>query len=646
MLQRFSLKLSDAWAMPALHTAAAVYLLSAIVYRVVLAFALLLAEAAPLGAQKGVTSVLAVLFGLGHDLVPLVLIYLLVLAVRLTLPVKQPAPMRRSLSLLLLCLALFWNAMILGSHTNLLFTMNTGFTWSIFVEFFTVLSLREFLSLMTIKDYVAVLFPPVLFMLLVMQRPVRAVSMRAAGVMLGLVFGLLALSWLPLSGRVPDELSMNPHVFFARDAARQLLAASETRPLSTGKQMNVALNQPPFVSDVPEKTPTKLLHVNRSANVVFIILESTATEYIFDTTKYAGGKMPMPYLHSLAEKSLWFTRHFASNNSSPRSIFSIFSGLYESPETRFFSMEKKLRIPHLLDYLGKDYRAFLYTPADLDWYFPKAWFRNRGFTELNDYHRLKQLPEYKAGPTSVRDEFKTVQEFTRELGGQSPYLAVYYSFVGHWPYPDLGQEHRLIEPKSSRDRYINNLYAQDKVIRQIVESLEASGKMQNTVLVIVGDHGEAFYQHPGNRVHSAESYNENIAAPLFIYAPGLVEPRKISAPTVHADIVPTVLDLLGLRYEGERFQGESALRGEYRRKFVFSFGNENTITAVSVQLAKMQILRASGNCRHFDLLADPAELKNLGCEPGSEQYRALEAFLRLQPGLLKGYNETCLNAGC
>jgi hypothetical protein len=60
----------------------------------------------------------------------------------------------------------------------------------------------------------------------------------------------------------------------------------------------------------------------------------------------------------------------------------------------------------------------------------------------------------------------------------------------------------------------------------------------------------------------------------------------------------------------------------------------------------MQILRASGKCRHFDLASDPAELNNLGCDSTSEQYRALEAFLRLQPGLLKGYNETCLTAGC
>jgi len=646
MLRRFSASLERAWAMPALHSAAIVYLLTAVTYRVVLALSLHLAEAAPFGAQKGVIALFSVFAGLGNDLLLLVLLYLLVLFFRLWNPQSKRARLSRYLVVWALAAALFWNALILGSHLNLIFTMNTGFTWSIFVEFFTVLSLREFLSLMTLKDYVAVLFPPALFLLLVLWRPLQAVPFGAAGVIVVLTFVFLLLSSWLLAESLPDELRMNPHVFFMRDTVRQLRSARETRPLRTDKGVQVALNEPLFVSPVKENAPTNYLRSFNRANVVVIILESTAREYIFDTSKYAGGKMPMPYLHSLAEKSLWFTHHFASNNSSPRSIFSIFSGLYESPETRFFSMEKKLHVPHLIDYLGRDYRAFLYTPADLDWYFPKAWFRNRGFTELNDYHRLKHLPEYKAGPTAVRDEFKTAEEFIRQLAGREPYLGVYYTFVGHWPYPDLGAEHRFIEPRSSRDRYINNLYAQDKVIRQIVEALEASGKMRHTVLVIVGDHGEAFFQHPGNRVHSAESYNENIAAPLFIYAPGLIKAQKITAPTVHADIVPTLLDLLGRRYEREKCQGESALSGEYRRKYIFSFGNENTITAVSAQLAKMQILRASGKCRHFDLLQDPNELRNLGCDATSEQYRALEAFLKLQPGLLKGYNEICLATGC
>lgn len=647
MRQRISSALQAVGQMRVLHAATAVYALSALVFRVVFALAIALAEAPPVGAAKGAGTVLAVLGGLGFDLSLPVLVYLAVFAYRVLRPIRSKMPQANLVATTFWLLVLFWNAMILGSHLNLLFTMNTGFTWSIFVEFFTVLSMREFLSLMTLKDYIAVVFPLVLFVLLLRTGLPRLARPGISVLVFLCSGGLMAVAAMATLGRFPDELTWNPHAFFFRDAARSIMAAREIpatkKSTYTG---NVELAGDLFQAQPSAPGSLVPVRARRKANVVVVILESTAAEYVFDTTKYAGGKMPMPYLHSLAEKGLWFSRHFASNNSSPRSIFSIFSGLYESPETRFFSMEKKLKVPHLVDFLGKDYRRFLVTPADLDWYFPKAWFRNRGFAELDDYHALRQLPEYKAGPTSVRDEFRSVEYFTQKLAGEAPYLGVYYTFAGHWPYPDLGADNRLITPHSSRDRYINNLHVQDKLLQKIVAALEQSGQMQNTILVVVGDHGEAFYQHPGNRVHSAESYNENLMAPLVMYAPGLVKPGRVDQPTVHADILPTLLDLMGIPYDKTKLQGESALRQPYQRRYIFSFGNENTITSVSASLEKMQILRNGGKCRFFQLASDPNEQKNLECNSSSGQYRALEAFLRTQPSVLRSYNESCLTNGC
>jgi arylsulfatase A-like enzyme len=301
----------------------------------------------------------------------------------------------------------------------------------------------------------------------------------------------------------------------------------------------------------------------------------------------------------------------------------------------------------MVDFAGKNYEHFLVTPADLNWYFPKSWFQNRGFKRLYDYNALKQIPEYKAGPTAVRDEFKTVEHFL-DLVKQTakPFVGIYYTFVGHWPYPDLAAEHKIIKADSSRSRYINNLYAQDQVIQQIVSGFEKDGRAENTIFVFVGDHGEAFYQHPGNRVHSGESYNENIASPLIIYSPRLIKPGRIEYPTVHADILPTLLDAMGAAFDARQFQGESALRGNPARNYIFTYGNENTLTAVSKDLQKVSLLRTQKNCRNFDLKLDPAETQNRNCVTGTDQYRALEAFYRIQPGMLKGYNELCNKSGC
>jgi hypothetical protein len=615
-------------------------------YRIILVLAVALAESPPLGTPRTLASLWSIWSAFGFDLLFIIAVHGLIF---LVLFIRSPkyTDRRRAgmLKLTLLSVLLLWHAVLTGSHINLLFTMNIGFTWSMFVESMTILTPRDFFALFGVREYATLIFPLILFLAVVRTDRVLLSMRRWRWLPIGATI-LITTGLISGTKAVPDALRINPHVFLLRDALRSLSTPIPESATKAGRGSDVYLNDPLFASS-DRGRHKRSLRSRTMANVIFIVLESTASEYIFDTRKYAGGKMPMPYLASLRSRSLYARQHFASNNSSPRSLFTIFSGLYESPQTRFFAMEKNVRIPHLIDYLGKGYESLLVTPADINWYFPRAWFRNRGFNRLQDYHALKEIPEYKAGPTSVRDEFKTVDYFLSAMRESTkPYLGIYYTFVGHWPYPDLAEEHKIVPAISSRNRYINNLYAQDQVIEKIITDLERTGKIDNTIVVIVGDHGEAFYQHPGNRVHSGESYNENIASPLLIYAPKLIAAKTLDVPTTHADIVPTLLDALGVEYDPYKLQGESLLTGRLARRFIFTYGNENTLTAVDQNLSKMQILRGAKGCRTFDLSRDPEELRNLACQTGSDQYQAIQTFFSVQPGILKSYNQLCNDSGC
>ncbi len=645
MLSRVASAFKAPFADSAFRAFLQVFFAVGLLYRTILIIALFASESPPLGAARSFWSAAAILSGLAYDIVLIALVILVRILWHWSFADRSTdKPARQNIwTKVVFAGILLWHSVVLGSHLNLLFTMNTGFTWSMFVEFLTVLGFRDFFALLGLKDYLAMVIPQIAFFVLIAAGYRFTLRMGATAAAMGGLFLMLAEATPARSA--PRELVQSPHLYLIGDAFKSF-TASRASVGAPANNADLIIDDPLLYSSKPA-SEARALRSRVEANVVFIVLESTAREYIFDTRKYAGGKMPMPYLWSLAQKSLYFSNHFASNNSSPRSIFSIFSGLYESPETRFFSMENELQVPHLIDLLGKSYQGFLVTPADLNWYFPKAWFKNRGFTDLEDYNRLKQLKEYRAGPTPARDEFDAVAHFNARVAGmRRPFVGIYYTFVGHWPYPDIGPEHRIIQPSSSRDRYINNLYAQDKLIRQIVENLETTGKIDNTIVVIVGDHGEAFYQHPGNRVHSGESYNENIASPLILYSPKLVAPRTITEPTVHTDIVPTLLDAVGISYKRSRFQGESLLRSELSRNYVFTYGNENTLTAVGRDLKKVQILHASKTCRSFALASDPAEQNLLPCEPKSAQYLALQKFYSAQPGVIKGYNNLCRKGGC
>ncbi|HRP68191.1 MAG TPA: LTA synthase family protein [Turneriella sp.] len=633
-----------------LHIFNFIFILTALVYRTALALGVRASEAAPFGVEKTFSNAVALFLILGNDCIVLIVFNLIWLLLHFAWRFKNEAivVLKRKhgfFFLLLFAVFVFWNTVITASQYSSVFTMNSGFTYALFMELFSILGLHNFVTLLPVTDFLLLLTPVLIYFALSLRKHWR-VSRKYIATVLIAAAAVLILRPLFTMQYIPDELRLNPHEYFMRDILRTLLRKKDTNKRDALSTANVYLDDPLFAKNNIDNGEG-LYRSREYPNFVFIVLESTGSEYIFDTEKYAEGKMPMPYLYSLTKKSLYMSQHFASNNSSPRSIFSIFSGLYESPQTAFFSMKENLKVPHLINFLGSRYDAFLVTPADINWYFPKAWFKNRGFTRIYDYNTMKNVPEYKAGPTPVRDEFKSVDYFLSLIReSQKPFLGIYYTFVGHWPYPDLTEEHKIVKSNSSRHRYINNLFAQDQVIEKIIATLKETDKFNNTIFIIVGDHGEAFYQHPGNRVHSGESYNENIASPLVMYSPRYMISYKVKYPTTHADIVPTLLEVSGIPYKKEQFQGES-LNTKRVRRYVFTYGNENTLTAVSNDFIKMQILRKDeGGCRSFDLKNDWAETKNLGCNINAPQYKAIEAFFRKQPDILKGYNDLCNKSGC
>ena len=64
------------------------------------------------------------------------------------------------------------------------------------------------------------------------------------------------------------------------------------------------------------------------------------------------------------------------------------------------------------------------------------------------------------------------------------------------------------------------------------------------MIVLTGDHGQAFYEH-GFASHASAIYNEVMRVPIIIRAPEM-QPGLENRPAQHVDITPSVLALLGL----------------------------------------------------------------------------------------------------
>ena len=175
----------------------------------------------------------------------------------------------------------------------------------------------------------------------------------------------------------------------------------------------------------------------------------------------------------------------------------------------------------------------------------------------------------------------------------------------------------------------------DSEIGRLLDRLQESGDLDQTLLVVTSDHGEEFWDHAEQeRVlaqdprgfwgigHGHSMYQELLRVPLVFRGPGIDEGRRFACPSRLVDIVPTSLDLLGLPIP-------DGLRGASLRPFLSptkgaldcepqpslaespAYGPDSR--AITFGRFKL-IRRYDGFVQLFDLHADPEEMLDLSAE--------------------------------
>lgn len=154
----------------------------------------------------------------------------------------------------------------------------------------------------------------------------------------------------------------------------------------------------------------------------------------------------------------------------------------------------------------------------------------------------------------------------------------------------------------------------DAQISRLLDGLAARGRMDNTLLVVVGDHGEGLNEHgePGHGL----VWQEQLHAPLFIVAPGAT-PRRVPAVLSVADVFPTALALVDVPGEAEflaQASGKDVLASGFTTRPVLSqtstrqlkFGVPMTYTMTGDRLKCAW--RDDGTAVLWDHSVDPYEL--------------------------------------
>ena len=94
--------------------------------------------------------------------------------------------------------------------------------------------------------------------------------------------------------------------------------------------------------------------------------------------------------------------------------------------------------------------------------------------------------------------------------------------------------------------YLGEIAFMDSQVARVVEFLERNGLLEKTVIAVIGDHGESLGQH-GEGTHSFFVYQSTQRVPFIIRAPfERLRGRRIADPVRSVDLMPTVLDLMGM----------------------------------------------------------------------------------------------------
>ncbi len=387
-------------------------------------------------------------------------------------------------------------------------------------------------------------------------------------------------------------------------------------------------------------------------NIVLYLFESTAYTYL---QKKILNQPVTPTWNKLEKNAIVFQNHYVQSPLSINSLFSILTSAYSMPADIWVAQ----KYPHIpLQSLSETLKkhgyqtAFLHT-GSLSYAGQNKFLKNRSFHLIQDKQqlRLSSSPYTKEINWGLDDRVlvSAARDFVTKVG-EAPYFLILSPLSPHHPY-DIPEEkfamskeaveldtkiNKKIESqivsnppirkklKGSFQKYLNSLHYADLVLKEIIETLTNLPRGKDTLFFVLADHGEAFGQHRGNFNHPFYLYEENVHVPFLIYNE-YIFPKSIhySAVSRHIDVLPTILDILGIPKE-KTHEGVSLIsRGSHQVAFFYTSWR-NQLLGIRDGPWKYIFNLYFGTEELYNLHKDSLERKNLWKE---------------HPDIVRGYRE-------
>jgi len=383
-------------------------------------------------------------------------------------------------------------------------------------------------------------------------------------------------------------------------------------------------------------------------NIIIILIDAFRRKNL---SLYGYDKETDKNLKKIANENILFKQHFSASNCTAPALSSMFTGKYpynngiihQLPYTKQEEIEKikkaKFWFPAYLKNKG-------YETIAIDWI--GLWFR-RGF----DYYGEGEQDNLEKSSLFISANKMTELATSKIKQATKPFFLFMHFWDTHFPFPnteymaegnekDINKTLESIESKSQREYLKKRIEGKDLyTIQDMINKYDASIKnidesigilynflqkqnlWEETVFVVLGDHGTSLTEH-GIYFTPSGLYDHSIHTPLIMHFPEN-EVQEVTEFVQNIDIIPTILDYLKLETE-EEFDGKSFLsliknNQPIRDKIISVDGLCEDIKAVRTKNKKLIIAKDNfcNLCKashhkeieEYDLEKDPEEKNNI-----------------------------------
>lgn len=281
--------------------------------------------------------------------------------------------------------------------------------------------------------------------------------------------------------------------------------------------------------------------VKQRPNIVMILLESWRFDSMADSIS--------PNMYAFSKRSSVFLNHFASANCTPTGVFSLFYGIHPTYWTAVKANAATIDNPVLIDALQDNGYAF---GIFADSHFERHKIKDTVFRGID----VDETFAGKNADQKDRDLTQKLIAFTHaQRAAGRPYFAFAFYKSTHFSYFYPKDSARFLpahklnvvtinkerDPTEFLNDYRNSIHYVDELVGDVLDDLEKSGALENTIVVITSDHGEEFNDNKANYWgHTSNFTGYQTRVPLIVYLPGKA-PREVHEMTAHVDVPPTLL---------------------------------------------------------------------------------------------------------